>query len=629
MIIMFAPIHTTKAEEGVNQNDDLLLQFPVLSDIHIGNKPQEESFKRALTDFQRIAPNYNAIVLVGDLTNIGAEQEYDDFNRILDSSLTPGVEKVITIGNHEYFEGLYSQGGLDTEYYMKRFVDKTGRPGVDSKVYYDKWINDYHFITMGSEGFTGPGDDDYALISEEQYSWLETTLAVNADPAKPIFVFLHQAIDDTVYGSEQWGAGFTDTRLKDILKQYPQVILFSGHSHYLINHPRAIYQDGFTMVNTGSVAYGYTELGFPGTSQGLLVNVYSDRVEIKAREFTNHTQIQTFTVKTPYEQTYVDKQRPFFKQGSAINVDENQDGEKVTISWDAAIDNTLVDKYLIKLNGKVIDTAYVNFWGNGTPERVSFELKNLTPDTEYNLAISAKDAWNNVSLSSLRTSFKTSKLNGWKEEGDKWFHYENGHKSTGWKSINGLWYLFYQDGVMYTGWYSNGIYTYYLNVSGEMQVGWKEIDGNKYFFGPDGDLKKGWFQDSNTWFYSDSQGINKVGWILDEGKWYYLKSTGMVTGWQKLENNTWYFFNRSGAMQTGWIYTGWNWYYLDGSGAMKTGWILSGNKWYYLVSSGEMKTGWLYENGTWYYLKGDGSMQTGRAKIDNIWYTFAANGSLL
>jgi glucan-binding YG repeat protein/predicted phosphodiesterase len=649
MFIMFAPLNLTKAEEQVNQEGDLLMQFPVLSDIHIGNKAQEERFKRALEDYQSIAYDYDAIAMVGDITNMGVEQQYDDFNRILGAYITPGAEKVITIGNHEYWEGIQSPEGLDVERYMKRFVNKTGMPGVESKVYYDKWINDYHFIAMGSEGFTRPGDYDYALISEEQYNWLETTLAVNADPAKPIFVFLHQAIDDTVYGSEQWGAGFRDTRLEDILKQYPQVILFSGHSHYLINHPRTIYQEGFTMVNTGSVAYGYTELGYPGTSQGLLVNVYSDRVEIIAREFTNHTQIQTFTVKTPFEQTYGDKQRPFFKQLSSINVDKNQVGDKVAISWDAAIDNTLVDKYLIKLNGKVIDTAYVNFWGNGTPERVTFELKNLTPDTEYNLAISAKDAWNNVSLSSLQTYFKTSKLNGWKEVGDQWLFYVNGDKATGWKFIDGYWYLFRNDGSMYTGWYTSGLLKYYLNDSGMMHIGWKEIDGKTYYFGRDGALMQGWAYDSRKWYYLDTDGTPKLGWILDGGKWYYLKADGMVAGWQQIGNSTWYYFNNSGAMeigwvlsegewyylngsgamQRGWVLSGGKWYYLHTSGAMKTGWILTGNKWYNMDSSGAMKTGWLLEKGKWYYLNNDGTMQTGSAVIDSVRFYFAHDGSLL
>lgn len=34
--------------------------------------------------------------------------------------------------------------------------------------------------------------------------------------------------------------------------QYPQVIDFSGHSHYPINAPTSIHQNYFTSLNTGS-----------------------------------------------------------------------------------------------------------------------------------------------------------------------------------------------------------------------------------------------------------------------------------------------------------------------------------------------------------------------------------------
>lgn len=625
IVVLAAPLGSAHATEHENQEGEPILQFPVISDIHIDGEVSQERLKNALSDFQQIAPNYEAIAMVGDNTNMGTVQQYDNFNSILSLYSNSNAEKIIAIGNHEYWEGLYFSAGLDTNLYQKRFLDKTGMPG--SKVYYDKWIGAYHFITLGSEGFPVANNGDYALISDEQYRWLEEALAQNSNPSKPIFVFLHQPIDHTVYGSDDWGAGFTDNRLITILKQYPQVILFSGHSHYILNHPRNIYQDGFSMVNVGSVQTGYSDLGYNGNSQGLLVNVYNDRVEIKAREFTNHTDIQTFTVKTPYQKTYGDSQRPFFRPGTQLNL-ENNSGDSVKISFNPAIDNTLVDKYMIKANGKTIYTYYVNYWYNSDPEKVTLEMKGLTPETKYNFSIIASDAWNNQSYDTLETSLTTPKLNGWKTEGEKWVYYENGIKITGWKYISGHWYLFQNDGIMYTGWYTKGIQTYYLNVNGAMQTGWKEIQGKQYYFGNDGALKKGWIFDHNKWYYLDNSGESKLGWLNDGGKWYYLKADGMVIGWQKIENNNWYYFNNKGAMQTGWVLSGGNWYYLNSSGVMETGWIQSANKWYFMGPNGEMKTGWIYQKNKWYYLKNDGSMQSGKAKIDNKWYFFATDGSL-
>lgn len=625
IVLCLKPANLVHAEEQNNQNDSPILQFPVLSDVHIGGELQQDRFKKALTQMGVIAPNYNAIVLLGDNTDMGKINEYDKMMRIFNDFSKADAEKIIAIGNHDYWEGLFSAPIFIPEFYQDRFIKKTRMPGL----YYSKVVNGYHFITLGSEGFPDDDNYDHVLMSDKQYSWLEETLAQAMEPDKPIFVFMHQPIDHTVYGSEEWGAGFTDTRLSDILKQYPQVILFSGHTHYLLNHPRTIYQNGFTNINAGSVAYGSTDIGNIGTSQGLLVNVYSDRVEIKAREFTNNTEIQTFTVKIPYEQTYGIYKKPEFPKGSKAVVNKNVSGDSVAISFDSAVGGTLVDRYLIKQmqNGKVIHTHYVDFWSKPLSGPITIELTGLTPETQYDWQIYAVDAWNNESSVSLPISFKTSKLNGWKLNNQHWVYYVEGSKAVGWKFISGAWYLFHPDGVMHTGWYSDEQHKYFLNDNGAMQIGWKTISGKTYYFGPSGDLKTGWVMDKNKWYYLDHDGSPKLGWIFDEGKWYYLISDGMATGWQ-LDGTTWYFLNNSGQMQTGWHYWGGIWYYLSGSGAMKSGWTSIGNKWYYLSSNGAMKTGWLLENGTWYYLKGDGSMQTGWLLENGIWYYLKANGAM-
>lgn len=606
LIFMLNPLPKVLASGQSGEEEQLLLQFPVMSDIHIGEEVQKERFINALKDFRAIAPNYQAIAMVGDITNHGAVREYEDFNKLLNSNMNEGAEKIITMGNHEYFEGFSSKTGLDKYLYMKRFTSMTGMPGDGATIYYDKWIEGYHFITLGGEGFTAPDDDDYANITEAQYSWLKRTLPKSADPAKPIFVFLHQPIDHTVYGSDDWGAGFDDTKLLDLLNQYPQVILFSGHSHYILNHPRTIYQDGFTMVNTGAVAYTYSDSGSLSFSQGLLVNVYADRVEIKAREFTNHTWIQTFSVKTPFQKAYGDEQKPFFNRGTSAKVEQNESGDSVSLSWDAAFDNTLIDKYVIKNNGKVIYTKYREFWKNSDPESKEFaKLVNLAPDTEYHLSIYAVDAWNNQSMNSLNLTFTTSKLNGWRWEDEKWRFYKEGERVTGWQEIEGKRYLFLSDTSMFTGWYTDGNNKYYLNTNGAMQTGWKEINGNYYYF--------------------SSEGIEKIGWLQDQGKWYYLKSNGLQTGWL-LDSNSWYFLNSGGVMETGWILVAGKWYYLDTSGAMKTGWAEVNNRWYYLDKDGVMKTGWTEINKKWYYLDKSGIMMTGWTEISKKWYFLDKSG---
>lgn len=478
-----------------------ILQIPVISDIHIQDQPQKDRLRKALNDYKTIAPYYSTIAFVGDITNHGYPSEYDDFMNIINNNVPQNVEKVIAMGNHEYREVWY-KGIVQSDIYINRFKEKTKMPNV----YYDKWISRYHFITLGADNLNYNIAND-GRISDEEYSWLESTLAVGADVNKPIFVFLHQPIPDTVYGSQYWGGNLTDRKLFNILKKYPQVILFSGHSHNLLDHPRTVYQDGFTMVNTSSVAYTLYDggQGPEEYSQGLLVNVYNDRVEIKAREFSTGTYIKTFLIKTPYEKTFYDNEKPVFSANTIINVN-NITNTSADLSLSAASDNSQVDAYVIKNNNQILKTVYIKYWenSNGLIETL---LTDLMPGTQYNLEVYAIDSWMNESLLPISVKFTTSNKYGWVSSGDTWSYYDmKGNKVTGWVLYKNMWY--------------------YLDGSGAMLTGWI------------------WY--NNSWYYMDSSGAMKTGWVLYNGYWYYLKSDGsMATGWIN-DSGRWYLLNSNG-----------------------------------------------------------------------------------
>ncbi|WP_342430921.1 metallophosphoesterase [Neobacillus sp. FSL H8-0543] len=276
------------------------LVFAVISDTHISPKKltYNTKFKNALKDLSAIAPDYELLAVVGDLTNKGLSSEYDLFNEILSEYGKSKITLFPVIGNHDWYESYkYPKHTVTDAQIAKRFIDKMNVPNL----YYDKWIKGYHFIAIASEkspktmseSSSNSAFINSAFISDEQLDWLEKTLAIKASSDKPIFVFLHQPIIDTVYGSKL-GTGQKDPMLLTLLKKYPQIIFFSGHSHNPLNHTNNIIQDGITMVNTSSVAYTYTfESGENQIqSQGYVVNVFEDKVELKAREFSNQTLIK-------------------------------------------------------------------------------------------------------------------------------------------------------------------------------------------------------------------------------------------------------------------------------------------------------------------------------------------------
>ena len=73
--------------------------------------------------------------------------------------------------------------------------------------------------------------------------------ACAANPGKPVFVLNHVPPADTTKGSH--GAGVRERR---ILDKYPQVVVFSGHTHGTLRDERLIWQKGFANVNLGSLS---------------------------------------------------------------------------------------------------------------------------------------------------------------------------------------------------------------------------------------------------------------------------------------------------------------------------------------------------------------------------------------
>ncbi|OWA33527.1 hypothetical protein B9G55_22530 [Saccharibacillus sp. O16] len=189
---------------------------------------------------------------------------------------------------------------------MNRFAQGTG----EAAPYHDHWLGGYHFIFLGSES-PHPKDCD---LSPGQLDWLRERLSEEASPDKPIFIFLHQPLKNTVAGSleeQGWYGVNQDAELKQVLAAYPQAILFSGHTHWQLEAKRMVY-DGQgvlpAMFNASSVAYLWTDNDEHLTgSEGLQVEIYTDRVVVRGRDFVRGAWIEgaahmvSYPVKTKQE----------------------------------------------------------------------------------------------------------------------------------------------------------------------------------------------------------------------------------------------------------------------------------------------------------------------------------------
>ena len=187
-------------------------------------------------------PNYqnvDALLVAGDLTNDGTKTEFEKFQSAINAALRPETAFLAVVAkNHDGYELSREQ--------LRAFYQSLSGNDAD----FHTVIGGFHFIGVSVS------PNKAAHYDAKQLSWLKQQLdiAVADTPDKPVFVTHHEHNTETVYGSsvyEGWGVPY----FKAILNQYPQVVDFSGHSHFPLNDPRSVWQGKYTAVGTGAIYY--------------------------------------------------------------------------------------------------------------------------------------------------------------------------------------------------------------------------------------------------------------------------------------------------------------------------------------------------------------------------------------
>lgn len=266
----------------------VLSEFQIVSDIHIkGGADHEYSkhFVAMLNDVKKNSPTSVGIFAAGDIVDRGDSPEYWTYFHSLYKSVNGAPPMYLGIGNHEYIGTSYEAG-------LKQFLQNVKLPdgSTPDKVYYDCYVNGYHYVFIGT-GATGTS----APIPKEELLWLEETLKKD-DGEKPVFLFLHQPMLNTVSGSsseEGWSGISNHKELKAVLDRFPHVLMFNGHTHWILDSDNCMY-DGegktATIFNTSSVAYLWHSYDLPTGermtgSEGYYIRVYEDKVAVLGRNF--------------------------------------------------------------------------------------------------------------------------------------------------------------------------------------------------------------------------------------------------------------------------------------------------------------------------------------------------------
>lgn len=300
----------------------------------------EGDFRRAL-NWLVDRENVNMVCACGDLSQNGTTTEFVMPQSVIGEVLTTSknIPFYTCTGNHD----VKTAGGNGFGNYFLRDLEKTWNgmtnfersTGFNESFCFDKTVGDKtdHFIFFSMYSYSlGSGASPY---NNADITWLDGKL--QAWKNDRVFIFTHLFFPDYagnlgrvngscgIYPSGNWLGGSQLTTLQNMLSSYPNAIWFSGHSHWkwdLQKYQKNInveqYGDGAWTVHVPSCALpidsDYTNTSSetetnrvekPLESQGGVVYVYADRIEIHGIDFNVNTSQNGSTTQRYEDSTYV------------------------------------------------------------------------------------------------------------------------------------------------------------------------------------------------------------------------------------------------------------------------------------------------------------------------------------
>ena len=331
-----------KPLKGVVAEGPCRLRLGVLSDIHVPTMDEGAHFRKALKWFD--AQKVDGVVIAGDLGFKGLISElkcvadiwYEVFPN--DKRSDGGhVEKLFVTGNHDVDGYFYHRPEfpkvkfpIDEEPAKESFV--CNRERVWEELFHEKYetvkvkeVKGYKFVLFQwfahlasdicAERWTAePPDTPFYNALRYEHKKLDEFFAARGAElkgAKPFFYVQHHHPADTVfspflYASPQGWGGHDFGRSTKYLKDFPNCIAISGHTHVTMSDERAIWQGEFTSIDASAcpglpfagviggrsnahVARRYPEetlFDCETPKVGQLLSVYDDRIVVQKREFS-------------------------------------------------------------------------------------------------------------------------------------------------------------------------------------------------------------------------------------------------------------------------------------------------------------------------------------------------------
>lgn len=447
-----------EAAEPEFDANDVVLRVGVLSDPHFMYTDDDANvdtrvsrYKNAITYLnQRADADLDMIMLAGDYTGTGSEVQATAFAKATKEALdsinegkkeTDATKLIFTYGNHDTdWGGQMDYAGWENvlnQYGMLDSVEKGPEGCYKSTV--TNSGKTYHFYSLETYTYNNPCN----MFLTEALDWLDDELkaVTTSDPNSYVYVVSHGPIWETgVYGADYefdrnatWGtakAGFTGTTtdgratssdVNNVLRKYPQVVYFSGHTHRTNILESTIMQKDYTAINVASVNGGdlfadeptaFVEGNYDASRPGyvLLVEVDGDgnqkitRINIENNSVCGEPWVMSApNAEKTHLETYTQAARqktPVFASDATFSIDniaytEGKEQMTFDVSFDAATCDNYVFRYELVLydqNGKSIDTKWMV--GNWTDHKTGVAEGTSHLDAtkfKYSLTIDSAD----------------------------------------------------------------------------------------------------------------------------------------------------------------------------------------------------------------------------------------------
>lgn len=424
---------------------------------------------KALRDHLNYAKSIDADVLFfpGDIVNNAVQSYYDRFWDIFksvygeDESLWP--EMIWAMGNHEWYNmsekdavdaiSLFkANANIESPNLVKMSqVASEANPGETVANYY-KVVNGVPFVVISGDSRANKVSD---AQKEELIGWLnEINELPSVKAGTPIYVAYHIPIADVTYFGQ--GASEVSRTVDEILKNYPNTIVFTGDTHCPGINERTINQIDYTSINLGSSSYsrmvnrsatsqenekyynvggnnakdivtGEVAFGFAYTPNLMVLQNNTDGSVIMNRYMsdTNPADVKKVGItwnfpagltKDKFIYTYdrfenkewanilYGKDGLIFADDAGISF--SVDGTEMMVYFDDVTDHNFAEHYKIivtadGVNSKVYDVVgnYYKYYDEA--QTYHFLLSDIPAGTSYAVEVKAYDFFDNESLNSL------------------------------------------------------------------------------------------------------------------------------------------------------------------------------------------------------------------------------------